>query len=103
MKTPFSSKLLYKKCNIGKYKLYVDGSTGWGIIFPNGYMEVEEGPHESAGFMNGEINGVSISASGANVPTIPSDYWMGEISNANLSKILDKFINKYNKITNEKF
>jgi hypothetical protein len=29
--------LLSKDSNIGKYELYVDGSTGWGIIFANGY------------------------------------------------------------------
>jgi hypothetical protein len=101
--TPFRSKLLYKDSNIGKYELYVDGDTGWGIIFPNGYMEVEEGPHESVGFMNGEINGISVSARGYDVPRIPGEYWMGEMSNDELLKFLDSAISRYNNITKESF
>jgi hypothetical protein len=100
---PFRSKLLYKDSNIGKYELYVDGDTGWGIIFPNGYMEVEEGPHESVGFMNGEINGISISARGYDVPRIPGEYWMGEMSSDELLKFLDSAISRYNNITKESF
>ena len=100
---PFRSKLLQKESNVGKYELYVDGSTGWGIIFPNGYMEVEEGPHESVGFMNGEINGVSVEAKGYDVPRIPSKYWMGEMSNDELSTLLDSFIDRYSNITKEPF
>jgi hypothetical protein len=100
---PFRSKLLYKDSNIGKYELYVDGDTGWGIIFPNGYMEVEEGPHESVGFMNGEINGISVSARGYDVPRIPGEYWMGEMSNDELLKFLDSAISRYNNITKESF
>jgi hypothetical protein len=101
--TPFRSKLLYKDSNIGKYELYVDGDTGWGIIFPNGYMEVEEGPHESVGFMNGEINGISVSARGYDVPRIPGEYWMGEMSSDELLKFLDSAISRYNNITKESF
>jgi hypothetical protein len=101
--TPFRSKLLYKDSNIGKYELYVDGDTGWGIIFPNGYMEVEEGPHESVGFMNGEINGITISARGYDVPRIPGEYWMGEMSSDELLKFLDSAISRYNNITKESF
>jgi hypothetical protein len=100
---PFRSKLLYKDSNIGKYELYVDGDTGWGIIFPNGYMEVEEGPHESVGFMNGEINGISVSARGYDVPRIPGEYWMGEMSSDELLKFLDSAISRYNNITKESF
>jgi hypothetical protein len=99
--TPFRSKLLYKDSNIGKYELYVDGSTGWGIIFPNGYMEVEEGPHGSVGFMNGEINGVSVSARGYDVPRIPGKYWEGNISSDELSRFFDSVISRYNNITKE--
>ena len=55
----FKSSLLQKSCNIGKYELWLDGSTGWGIIFPNGLIEVEEGPHESSGWMFGHINNYS--------------------------------------------
>jgi hypothetical protein len=101
--TPFRSKLLYKDSNIGKYELYVDGDTGWGIIFPNGYMEVEEGPHNSTGFMNGEINGISVSARGYDVPRIPGEYWMGEMSSDELLKFLDSAISRYNNITKESF
>jgi hypothetical protein len=97
--TPFRSELLYKDSNIGKYELYVDGSTGWGIIFPNGYMEVEEGPHDSVGFMNGEINGVSVSARGYDVPIIPGKYWEGNMSSDELSRFFDRIISKYNNIT----
>jgi hypothetical protein len=99
--TPFRSELLYKDYNIGKYELYVDGDTGWGIIFPNGYMEVEEGPHESVGFMNGEINGISISARGYDVPRIPGEYWEGNMSSDELSRFFDSVINRYKSITNE--
>lgn len=97
MRYPFRSKLLYKEFDIDKYEFYVDGSTGWGIIFPNGYMEVEEGPHESVGFMKGEINGFSINARGYDVPRIPGKYWMGEMSNDELSIFFDRIIDKYNK------
>ena len=96
---PFRSDLLYKDYNIGKYELYVDGDTGWGIIFPNGYMEVEEGPHESVGFMNGEINGISISARGYDVPRIPGKYWEGNMSSDELSRFFDSVINRYKSIT----
>jgi hypothetical protein len=51
-----------------------------GIIFANGYIEVEEGPHESVGFMNGKINGVEVSARGKDVPRIPDEYWHGEMT-----------------------
>jgi len=97
--TPFRSELLYKDYNIGRYELYVDGSTGWGIIFPNGYMEIEEGPHESVGFMNGEINGVSIGARGNDVPRIPGKYWEGNMSSDELSRFFDSVINRYKSIT----
>lgn len=100
---PFRSNLLYKEGNIGKYEFYVDGDTGWGIIFPNGYIEVDEGPHEDVGYMNGEINGVSVSARGRDVPRIPSDYWIGNISSSKLSKIFDRFVAKYSDITKEPF
>jgi len=96
---PFRSKLLYKDSNIGKYELYVDGSTGWGIIFPNGYMEVEEGPHNSTGYMNGEINGVSVSARGYDVPRIPGEYWEGNMSSDELLKFFNSVISRYNNIT----
>jgi hypothetical protein len=98
---PFRSDLLYKDYNIGKYELYVDGDTGWGIIFPNGYMEVEEGPHDSTGYMNGEINGISISARGYDVPRIPGKYWEGNMSSDELSRFFDSVINRYKSITNE--
>jgi hypothetical protein len=101
--SPFRSELLYKESNIGKYELYVDGSTGWGIIFPNGYMEVEEGPHNDVGFMNGEINGVEVTAKGHDVPRIPEKYWMGEVSTDELSKFFDRVIDKYSSITKEPF
>lgn len=100
---PFRNNLLYKDSNIGKYELYVDGSTGWGIIFPNGYMEVEEGPHESVGFMNGEINGISISTEGHNVPRIPEEYWIGEMSSDELLEFIDSVISRYNNTTKEPF
>lgn len=100
---PFRSDLLYRESNIGKYELYVDGHTGWGIIFPNGYMEVEEGPHESVGYMNGEINGIDISAKGYDVPRIPSKYWMGEMSDDELSKFFDGAITRYDNITKDPF
>lgn len=96
---PFRSDLLYKDSNIGKYELYVDGDTGWGIIFPNGYMEVEEGPHESVGFMNGEINGVSIGTRGYDVPRIPGEYWEGNMSSDELLKFFNSVISRYNNIT----
>jgi hypothetical protein len=94
---PFKSDL-NKDSNIGKYELYVDGSTGWGIIFPNGYIEVEEGPHESVGFMNGKINGIEVSARGHDVPRIPDEYWLGEMTRSKLAKFFDDVISKY-KIT----
>ena len=97
--TPFRSKLLYKDSNIGKYELYVDGSNGWGIIFSNGYMEVEEGPHNITGFMNGEINGISVSARGNDVSRIPGEYWEGNMSSDELSRFFDRVISKYNNIT----
>lgn len=96
---PFRSNLLYIECNIGKYEFYTDGDTGWGIIFPNGYMEVEEGPHTDVGFMNGEINGITVSARGNDVPRIPNKYWMGEISNDKLSIFFDSVIARYDNIT----
>jgi hypothetical protein len=100
---PFRSDLLSKDSNIGKYELYVDGSTGWGIIFANGYIEVEEGPHESVGFMNGKINGVEVSARGKDVPRIPDEYWHGEMTSNKLSKFFDGVIDKYKNITKEPF
>ena len=99
MRYPFRSKLLYKDSDIGKYELYVDGSTGWGIVFPNGYMEVEEGPHDSVGYMNGEINGISIGAKGYDVPRIPGEYWMGEMSSDKLLKFFNDVISRYDNIT----
>jgi len=96
---PFRNELLYKDSNIGKYELYLDGSTGWGIIFPSGYLEVEEGPHESAGFMNGEINGIAVSTKSYNVPRIPSKYWEGNMSNSQLKSFFDKVIKKYKNVT----
>jgi len=100
---PFRSNLLYKESNIGKYELYVDGSTGWGIIFPSGYLEVEEGPHDSTGFMNGEINGINVEAKSYDVPRIPSEYWQGKMSNNKLSGFFDRVISKYDNITKEPF
>jgi hypothetical protein len=96
---PFRSDLLYKSENIGPYELYVDGSTGWGIIFPSGYLEVEEGPALNQGWMSGEINGISISKRGEGVPIIPSKYWMGEMSKTKLKNFFDKVIKNFNKIT----
>lgn len=95
---PFKSDLLNRDSNIGKYELYVDGSTGWGIIFPNGYIEVEEGPHESTGFMNGKINGIEVSARGRDVPRIPDEYWHGEMTSNKLGRFFDSIINKYKNI-----
>lgn len=100
---PFKSDLLSKDSNIGEYELYVDGSTGWGIIFHNGYIEVEEGPHESVGFMNGEINGVGISARGYDVPRIPDEYWFGEMTSNKLAIFFDEVVDKYKNITKEPF
>ena len=100
---PFRSKLLNRESNIGKYELYVDGHTGWGIIFPNGYMEVEEGPHESVGNMRGEINGTSVEARGYDVPRIPTEYWMGEMSVEELSSFFDSVIDRYSNVTKEPF
>ena len=99
MNTQFSNNLLYKDSNIGKYELYVDGSTGWGILFPNGYIEVEEGPHKSVSRMLGEINGISFIKTGYDVQTIPSKYWLGELSKEGLSKFFDNLIRGL-KITN---
>lgn len=100
---PFKSDLLNKDSKVGKYELYTDESTGWGIIFPNGYIEVEEGPHESTGFMNGEINGVSVTAKGHDVPRIPDEYWLGEMTRNKLARFFDDVINKYKNITKEPF
>lgn len=95
IQTPFKSSLLYKDSNIGKYELYVDGSTGWGIIFSNGYIEVEEGPHRATSKMTAEINGVSFVKSGYNVPIIPDQYWMGDMSTEKLSKFFDDILFNY--------
>ena len=99
MNTQFSNNLLYKDSNIGKYELYVDGSTGWGILFPNGYIEVEDGPHKSVSRMIAEINGISLIKRGYDVQTIPVEYWMGELSKEDLSKFFDNLIRGF-KITN---
>lgn len=100
---PFRSNLLYKESNIGKYELYVDGSTGWGVIFPSGYLEVEEGPHDSTGFMNGKINGIPVEAKSYDAPRISSEYWEGKMSNDKLSAFFDRVISKYDNITKEPF
>ena len=100
---PFSSEFLEFDSEIGKYELYVDGSTGWGITFPNGYMEVEEGPHNSTGYMNGEINGITVSAKGYEVPRIPNQYWTGNMSIDKLEKFFDDAIAKYGNITERPF
>jgi hypothetical protein len=99
LETPFKSEFLYKSCNLGIYELYVDGSTGWGITFPNGYIEVEDGPHQCVSRMIGEINGISISAKGYDVTSIPDEYWMGDMSNEELVNFLDKLVSNYKKIT----
>lgn len=95
MNTPFSNSFLYKDSNIGKYELYVDGSTGWGISFPNGYIEVEDGPHKSVSRMIAEINGITFTKRGYDVQTIPDEYWMGELSKKDLSKFLDDLIRSF--------
>lgn len=95
---PFKSNLLGKDSKVGKYELYVDGSTGWGIIFINGYIEVEEGPHECTGFMNGKINGIEVSVRGQDVPRIPDEYWHGEMTSNKLARFFDSIINKYKNI-----
>ncbi len=46
--------------------------------------EVEDGPHQCVSRMIGEINGISISASGYDVTSIPDEYWMGNMSNEDL-------------------
>jgi hypothetical protein len=99
LETPFKSEFLYKSCNLGIYELYVDGSTGWGITFPNGYIEVEDGPHQCVSRMIGEINGISISAKGYDVTSIPDKYWVGDMSNEELVNFLDKLVSNYKKIT----
>jgi len=98
--TPFSNSFLLKDSNIGKYELYVDGSTGWGILFPNGYIEVEDGPHKSVSRMIAEINGISFIKRGYDVQTIPDGYWMGELSKKDLSMFFDNLINDFNKTNN---
>ena len=100
---PFRNEYLTKDSNIGKYELYLDGGTCWGITFPNGYMEVEEGPHDSVGYMNGKINGIEVSAEGYNVPRIPGKYWMGEMSKSKLSNFFDSVISGYDVIAKGPF
>ncbi len=100
LETPFKNEFLYKSSNLGIYELYVDGSTGWAITFPNGYIEVEDGPHQCVSRMIGEINGIGISASGYDVTSIPDEYWMGNMSNKELVNFLDKLVSNYKKITN---
>jgi len=100
---PFRNEDLVKDSDIGTYELYLDGGTCWGITFPNGYMEVEEGPHESVGYMNGEINGIAVSAKGYDVPRIPDKYWMGEMSKDELLKFLDSVISGYDDIAKGPF
>jgi hypothetical protein len=95
----FKSELLYKSSNIGKYELHLDGSTGWGILFPNGYIEVEEGPHDCVGFMRGEVNGISVYSEGYNVPRIPGSYWMGDMSDGELLKFFDEVVLKYSQVS----
>ena len=87
-----------KSTNIGKYELYLDGSTGWGILFPNGYIEVEEGPHDSVGFMRGEVNGISVYSEGYDVPRIPGSYWMGDMSDGELLTFFDEVVLKYSQV-----
>ena len=99
MNPQFTNNFLYKESNIGKYELFVDGSTGWGILFPNGYIEVEEGPHKSVTRMIAEINGISFIRRGYDVQTIPDEYWTGKLSNEDLSKFFDNLIRGL-KITN---
>ncbi len=94
----FKSDLLYKSSNIGKYELHLDGSTGWGILFPNGYIEVNEGPHDSVGFMRGEVNGISVYSKGYDVPRIPESYWMGNMSDGELLKFFDEVVLKYSQV-----
>jgi hypothetical protein len=91
----FTNKLLESAKKIGKYELYLDGSTGWGITFAGNYIEVEEGPHASVGWMNAEINGIQINARGYDTPIIPDDYWMGKMSDKKLSNFFDRLIAKY--------
>jgi hypothetical protein len=91
----FRNALLEPTSKINNYELYLDGSTGWGITFPGGYMEVEEGPHPSVGWMNAEINGIAICVRGHETPTIPNDYWMGKMSNQRLSKFFDDLLEKH--------
>lgn len=95
---PFKNDLLARESTIGQYEFYVDGSTGWGIIFPSGWLEVEEGPHVSTGFMSGEINGIPVSARAQDVPRIPDQYWQGQMSNRQLASIFDRAISKYDQI-----
>ena len=98
LEIPFKSELLGKSTNIGKYELYLDGSTGWGILFPNGYIEVEEGPHDSVGFMRGEVNGISVYSEGYDVPRIPGSYWMGDMSDGELLTFFDEVVLKYSQV-----
>jgi hypothetical protein len=77
-------------------ELYVDGSTGWGIIFANGYIEFEEEGPWSVGFMNGKINGV-VKCKRKDVPRIPDEYWHGEMTSNKLSKFFNGVIDKYKK------
>lgn len=91
----FRSDFLEFQFIVGKYEVYLDGSTGWGITFPGGYLEVEEGPHPSVGWMNGIINELEISLRGYDVPQLPEEFNMGKMSNTGLSKFFDKIINKH--------
>lgn len=91
----FTSTLLEKAKKIGKYELYLDGSTGWGILFPGGFIEVEEGPHASVGWMNAEINGIKINLRGSDRPSIPEDYWMGKMTDKKLISFFNRLIAKY--------
>jgi hypothetical protein len=53
--------------------------------------------------MNGEINGIAVSAKGYDVPRIPDKYWMGEMSKDELLKFLDSVISGYDDIAKEPF
>ena len=99
----FKNKYLEFNSKIGKYDLYLDGDTGWGITFPNGYMEVEEGPHKDVGFMNGKIRGIEVVARGQGVPNIPDEYWTGNMSDNKLLKFFDDAISRYDDITERPF
>ena len=100
---PFKNDLLARESTIGKYEFYVDGSTGWGITFPSGWLEVEQGPHDSTGFMTGEINGIPVQARAQDVPRIPDQYWQGKMSNRQLESIFDRAISRYDQIARKPF